>query len=57
MATIMFETPRICESCGAYNFKVNGVIYNGELNYSLVKVKCMRCGAIVETIRIENNPR
>ena len=56
MATIMFETPRTCESCGAHNFKIHGVIYNGELNYSLVTVKCMRCGKISETIRKENKP-
>lgn len=55
MATIMFETPTICENCGAHNFKIHGVIYNGDLNYSLVTVKCMRCGTIAENIRKENN--
>jgi len=54
MATIMFENPRTCESCGAHNFKIHGVIYNGDLNYSLVTVKCMRCGTIAENIRKEN---
>jgi len=55
MARIVFETPALCEDCGGYNFRVVGVIYNGSLNYSKVKVKCMRCGKIVEEISIEKN--
>jgi ribosomal protein L37E len=54
MVVITFETPVTCSRCGGHNFKIQGVIYNGEMNYTKLSVKCMRCGKPAETIQQAN---
>lgn len=54
MAEIMFKTPEICSNCGAHNFKISGVIYNGEHNYTKLVIKCMKCGTPSDTIKTTN---
>ena len=53
---IQFENPRVCENCGAHNFKIHGVIYNGDHNYTKLTIKCMRCGTKAEDILKDNTP-
>ena len=43
---IKFPKPTECTRCGFHNFRIVGVVYNGDLNYIDVKVKCMRCGEV-----------
>ena len=43
---IKFPKPTDCNSCGFHNFRIVGMVYNGDLNYIDVKVKCMRCGEV-----------
>jgi ribosomal protein L37E len=54
MVVITFETPVTCSRCGGHNFKIQGVIYNGEMNYTKLSVKCMKCGTPAETIQQPN---
>lgn len=54
MAKIEFITPKVCSACGAHNFKIHGVIYNGDLNYTKLTVKCMKCGTRAEEIETKN---
>ncbi len=43
---ITFPHPNECQDCGSFNYRITGVIYNGDKNYYDLKVKCMRCGKI-----------
>ena len=50
MTSITFDTPKTCESCKATNFKIVGTIYNDPYHYMNMKIRCMKCGEIHETI-------
>ncbi len=42
--SITFNKVTECKQCGFQNFRIVGSVYNGDLNYYDLKVKCMRCG-------------
>lgn len=57
---IELEVPKVCNRCGFYNFNIQGISYNKDFDYTVIKVTCMRCGNKENEINvknhIENNP-
>ena len=53
---IRLNQPINCKVCGFPNFKIAGVILNGEPDLVDVKIRCMRCGKVITHInRPANN--
>jgi len=44
--SVSFKKPQKCDDCGCVNFKVNGVVYNGDISHTHLRVRCMKCGKI-----------
>jgi len=57
---IELEVPKVCSRCGFHNFNIEGISYNKDFDYTIIKVTCMRCGNKENEINvknhIENNP-
>ena len=50
---VSFTYPETCDYCGFHNFKINGVVYNENINHMNLKVRCMNCGKIKTQIKTE----